>query len=207
MPMFDRTRSLLVAAATLVLTASAVIGLHAIGAIPSTLGADAAVKITDSAYDPTTVTVTAGSVVTWTNTGAAIHTVTSETGDFDSGDLSGGAAFANLFDTPGTYPYHDDHNPALMKGTVIVTAAAPTPTGAGTPEPTPPPGTLPPGFGSPSSGVAPSGATAGPSTSPGLDANGGGSSGQPAAILLFAVAVAAIVIGVMFVRRRGPPAG
>lgn len=135
--------------AAVALTASVALGMHAAGAVGPARAADATVKITDNGYDPTSLTVTAGSVVTWTNTGTSIHTVTSNAGTFDSGDIAAGEAFGNLFDTAGTYPYHDDHNPALITGTVIVTAAAPTPTPNGTPQPTPPPGTLPPDFKTP----------------------------------------------------------
>jgi plastocyanin len=181
--------------------ASTAIGLHATGAIPSALAADATVEITDSGYDPTTVTITAGSVVTWANTGTSVHTVTSDTGLFDSGDLAGGADFANLFDTAGTFAYHDTADPT-HKGSVIVTAAPPTATGAGTPEPTPPPGTLPPGFGSPS----PEPATAAPSPSaPGSGPGDSGSSGPATSILLFVVAAVAIALGIFFARRRRPP--
>ena len=191
----DRTRSILL---TLAAFALAIAGVGAVGVGSHVRAADATVKITDSAYDPATVTVTAGSVVTWNNTGAKAHTVTADDGSFDSGNLDPGQAFGNLFDTAGTFAYHDAGDPTL-KGSVIVTAAAPTASGAGTPEPTPPPGTLPPGFGSPSAEIA----TAAPSPS------GSGDSGTPSSttsILFFIVAAVAIALGIFFARRRRPPA-
>ena len=57
------------------------------------------------------MTVTAGSVVTWNNTGAKAHTVTADDGSFDSGNLDPGQAFGNLFDTAGTFAYHDARRP------------------------------------------------------------------------------------------------
>ncbi len=163
--------------------------------------ADATVTITDSAYDPARVTVTTGSVVTWNNSGAKAHTVTADDGSFDSGSLDPGQAFGNVFSTAGTFAYHDTADPAL-RGSVIVTAAAPTSSGAGTPEPTPPPGTLPPDFGSPS--VAP--ATTAPSpTAPGSGSNDSGTPTSTSSILLYIVAGVAIGLGLFFGRRRRPP--
>ena len=44
-----------------------------------------AVSIVDFAFQPASIEVPAGSTVTWTNTGAATHTVTADDGAFDSG--------------------------------------------------------------------------------------------------------------------------
>ena len=45
-----------------------------------------AVSIVDFAFQPASIEVPAGSTVTWTNTGAAPHTVTADDGAFDSGN-------------------------------------------------------------------------------------------------------------------------
>ena len=51
---------------------------------PPGVAATATLSIVDFGFSPATVTVTAGSTVTWRNTGSVIHSVTSDTGAFDS---------------------------------------------------------------------------------------------------------------------------
>jgi len=75
-------------------------------------------------YDPTDVTISAGSSVVWTNDDTAVHTVTSgsiqeQTGLFDSGLVSTGNTFEYLFDTAGTFDYFCIVHP-WMEGSVIV---------------------------------------------------------------------------------------
>jgi plastocyanin len=73
-------------------------------------------------YDPNTVTVAVGTTVTWTNTGAVAHTVTSDDGaSFDSGNLDPQAMFSFTADTPGTFTYHCTFHP-WMTGTLTVTS-------------------------------------------------------------------------------------
>jgi plastocyanin len=67
---------------------------------PHTIG------IGDNAYEPGVRTVPAGTTVTWTNWEELVHTVTSDTGLWDSGNLSDGQSFSYTFTTPGTYTYH-----------------------------------------------------------------------------------------------------
>src|SRR5215211_6033039 len=82
-----------------------------------------AVSIVDFAFQPASLEVASGSTVTWTNTGAAPHTVTADNGAFDSGQLKPGATFSQTFTTPGTYTYHCETHPK-MTGTVFVPEAA-----------------------------------------------------------------------------------
>ena len=213
MPKTDRSRSLsLTAVAALSMAALLGLGLHAAGAISPVQAKDAAITIKDFAFTPAKVTVTAGSVVTWTNKGGTAHTVTSNSGStLDSGSIGPGEAYGNLFDTPGTYAYHCEIH-SSMKGTIVVTAAAPTPSQVGTPAPTPPAGTLPPGFRSPSPSPSAEPATTapgptastGPSASPTTESTS--SSGTYTTILLAAIVAALVVVAVTLVRRRrGPP--
>jgi plastocyanin len=71
-------------------------------------------------YEPTRLTVSAGTTVTWTNQGSASVTVTSADGLFDSGQIAPGGSFSVTFDTPGTFRYFCDPYPH-MKGTIVVT--------------------------------------------------------------------------------------
>lgn len=82
-------------------------------------GGTAEVMIKDFAFDPTDLTVTRGTRVTWTNKDSAPHTVTADGKAFESGNLSGGQSFSFTFETAGTFTYHcsiHDH----MKGKVTV---------------------------------------------------------------------------------------
>jgi plastocyanin len=79
----------------------------------------AGVTIVDFAFQPAFVAVSAGSTVSWFNAGGAPHTVTSDTGAFDSGTLGPGGSFSVTFSTPGTYTYHCAIHPSMV-GTVQV---------------------------------------------------------------------------------------
>ena len=132
---------------TLTLVSGALLAVLA--ASSPAVATDQQVTIADFSFDPATVTISVGETVTWTNNGPHNHTVTADDGSFDSGDLAPGDAFANVFDTAGTFTYHCANHPDRMQGTVMVLEAAPTPTLAGTPPPTPPSGTRPPNLSTP----------------------------------------------------------
>ena len=78
-----------------------------------------AVIIQDFAFSPSSVTITVGSTVIWQNHDSTSHTVTSDTGLFNSGTLSNGGTFSFTFNTPGTYNYHCSIH-SSMHGTIIV---------------------------------------------------------------------------------------
>jgi plastocyanin len=78
-----------------------------------------AVTISGFAFGPASISVAAGSTVTWTNQDGTAHTVTADDGSFDSGSLAPGATFSQTFDTPGTYTYHCAIH-SSMTGTVTV---------------------------------------------------------------------------------------
>ncbi len=80
------------------------------------------VKITSSGYDPAIISVPIGTRVTWTNTDTVSHTVTSNTGGFDSGSLGSGSTFSWTFSTSGSYDYGDSNNASMGGGTVVVTS-------------------------------------------------------------------------------------
>jgi plastocyanin len=86
------------------------------------LGAEHAAEIGDGAFSPSTLTVSVGDTVTWRNADDRPHTVTSNDGAFDSGNLDPGVGFSFTFTKPGTYTYvcvyHDG-----MQGTIVVEAA------------------------------------------------------------------------------------
>jgi hypothetical protein len=95
------------------------------------------VTIVDYQFIPATLTVPVGTKVIWTNNGPSIHTVTSDTGIFNSGNIPVGQKWNYTFNVAGSFPYHCAIH-ASMHGTITVTGAnqppnTPTePTGPGT---------------------------------------------------------------------------
>ncbi len=71
-------------------------------------------------FDPTTITVSSGSSVTWVNQGTVPMTVTSSDALFDSDEIDPGDSYTATFDTPGTFRYFCVPYPH-MKGVVVVT--------------------------------------------------------------------------------------
>ena len=78
-----------------------------------------AVKIENFAFAAPSVTVKAGSTVTWTNDDATAHTVTANDGSFDSGSLGKDGTYSFTFTKAGTYAYHCSFH-SMMTGTVVV---------------------------------------------------------------------------------------
>lgn len=76
-------------------------------------------KIVNFAFAPPTLTVHAGSAVTWTNADDEPHTVIADDGAFKSHALDTGDAFAQVFAKPGVYAYHCSLHP-YMVGKIVV---------------------------------------------------------------------------------------
>jgi plastocyanin len=90
------------------------------------------VRMEDSFFEPSEITVQVGDIVRWRHSGFLPHTTTSGTdpnntdGLWDSGALFfAGQSFSVLFPVTGTFPYHCTfHGFAGMTGTVTVQPAA-----------------------------------------------------------------------------------
>jgi plastocyanin len=85
-----------------------------------------AVQIVDNSsgfgFSPESLTVAVGTTVVWTSASSAPHTVTSNTGAFDSGishPLEQGQTFSFQFKQAGTYTYHCQIHPSMI-ATIIV---------------------------------------------------------------------------------------
>lgn len=77
-------------------------------------------SIGNFAFTPATMTISAGTTVTWKNVSAVAHTVTSDDGvSFDSGAIAAGGSFSFKFTKAGSYAYHCDIHPYMM-GTIVV---------------------------------------------------------------------------------------
>jgi plastocyanin len=77
------------------------------------------VKIDNFSFGPATLTVTAGTSVTWTNRDDIPHTVVSTDGFFKSKVLDTDEKFSFTFSKAGTYPYFCSIHPK-MTGKVMV---------------------------------------------------------------------------------------
>ena len=75
-------------------------------------------------FSPATITIPAGSDVTWSNMTVASHTSTSDTGLWNTGLVGTGQSATVAFPTPGSFPYHCSIHPD-MKATVVVPASPP----------------------------------------------------------------------------------
>ena len=77
------------------------------------------VLIQDMAFNPGTITIDVNTTITWNNKDGIAHTVTSNTGVFDSGTINANGTYSRLFSTTGTFPYHCSLHPSMI-ATVIV---------------------------------------------------------------------------------------
>jgi plastocyanin len=85
----------------------------------STSSAAGAVKIDNFSFTPTTLTVPAGTTVTWTNSDDIPHTVVSDDKAFKSKVLDTDEKFSYTFTKPGTYAYFCSVHPK-MTGKIVV---------------------------------------------------------------------------------------
>lgn len=99
------------------------------GAVAPATGSTVAIQ--DFSFTPQTLTVKAGTKVTWTNNDSTVHDVASTDGPgtdasttdlFSSGSMSGGQSFSYTFTKAGTYYYECTIHASMatMHATVIV---------------------------------------------------------------------------------------
>jgi plastocyanin len=78
-----------------------------------------AVSMSGMAFSPTVITVTVNTTVTWTNKDGVAHTVTSDTGLFDSGNINSGASYSHKFVAAGTYNYHCTYHSNMIASIIV----------------------------------------------------------------------------------------
>ena len=78
------------------------------------------IAISNYAFAPKSLTVKAGTRVTWTNHDATAHTATADGGSFDTGTIAPKASHTIDFSHPGTFTYHCAFH-AFMTATITVT--------------------------------------------------------------------------------------
>jgi len=86
---------------------------------PVMAGADVTVKIDNFTFEPETLTVKAGTTITWTNQDDIPHTVVASGRAFKSKALDTDDKFSFTFTTPGSYEYFCSLHPH-MKAMVTV---------------------------------------------------------------------------------------
>ena len=84
------------------------------------LAADAQVKIANFTFDPPTLTVKAGTTVTWINVDDIPHLVSEKDGKFRSSALDTNDKFSQTFSIAGTVEYFCAIHPH-MTGRIVVT--------------------------------------------------------------------------------------
>lgn len=89
-------------------------------AVPHAFAADAQIKIANFTFDPPTLTIKAGTTVTWINADDIPHVVSEKDGKFRSGALDTDDSFSQSFTTAGTIEYFCAIHPH-MTGKIIVT--------------------------------------------------------------------------------------
>jgi plastocyanin len=85
-------------------------------------GSNYTVSMNNSAFSPASLTVVAGSTVTWMNDDNVIHAVTTADNSIHTGDIAPASSSSVTFNTIGTYNYYDAHN-TNMTGQLIVTGS------------------------------------------------------------------------------------
>ncbi len=88
-------------------------------AAPAEAPATDRIVIDQFMFQPTTLTIKAGSTVTWLNMDEEPHTVVSASGLFRSVALDTNDKFTFKFTKPGTYPFVCSIHPQMI-GTIIV---------------------------------------------------------------------------------------
>ena len=109
-------RALLLTFASLV----AILGLGLVTSGSPALADDATIKIANFTFDPPTLTVKAGTTVTWVNADDIPHLVTEKDGKFHSSALDTNDKFSQTFSTAGTVEYFCAIHPK-MTGKIVVT--------------------------------------------------------------------------------------
>jgi plastocyanin len=77
------------------------------------------IVVKDYMFMPMSLTVKAGSTVTWSNMDDEPHSVVSDTGLFRSGAMDTNENFSFKFDKPGTYHFTCSIHPRMV-GTIVV---------------------------------------------------------------------------------------
>jgi len=107
-----------------ILTAALALGARSKSILPTISGempaSTAAIKIDNFSFGPATITIPAGTTVTWTNNDDVPHVVTSDDNKlFKSKALDTDDHFSFTFTKPGTYNYYCAIHPKMTAKIVV----------------------------------------------------------------------------------------
>jgi plastocyanin len=77
------------------------------------------ISIGDNFFSPSSLAISPGDRVRWTNDGLYTHRTKSLDGLWDSGFMDPGETYTRTFNTIGSFDYNDPHDPYAI-GTIIV---------------------------------------------------------------------------------------
>jgi len=77
------------------------------------------VRMSGSTFSPNSINISTNTTVTFVNDDVMTHTVTENSGAFDSGNIPPGGTYTRTFTTIGTFNYHCNIHSG-MTGSVIV---------------------------------------------------------------------------------------
>jgi plastocyanin len=109
---------------TVVLAAVAVMALAVTGASQPASTATKAVAIKAAGFSPVIVRIASTDAVKWTNRDTKDHQVVANNGTFASAVIKPGRSYTHVFNSAGTFRYHDALHPALT-GRVVVKGPPP----------------------------------------------------------------------------------
>jgi plastocyanin len=107
-----------------VLSTIVVLALAVTGASQPASTATKGVSIRAAAFSPKNVTINTGDAVKWTNRDTKNHQVIANNGAFASGTIAPKKIYIHVFNTAGTFRYHDALHPALT-GKIVVKGPPP----------------------------------------------------------------------------------
>ena len=84
------------------------------------------VSIVSGGFTPSSISISAGSTVTWMNNDTTAHSVVADGGAFSSGSIAPGGQYGYTFPSAGTFTYHDAAN-SNMVGVVNVSGSSSSP--------------------------------------------------------------------------------
>jgi plastocyanin len=107
-----------------VLAAVAGLALALTGASQPAVTVTKTVSIKAGGFAPTSRTIATTDSIKWTNTDTKNHQVIANNGSFASPTIAPGKTYTHIFNTAGTFKYHDALHPALT-GKIVVKGAPP----------------------------------------------------------------------------------
>ena len=99
---------------------AAILGLSLVASGHQALADDPTIQIANFTFDPPTLTIKAGTTVTWVNADDIPHLVSEKDGKFRSSALDTDEKFSQTFSTAGTVEYFCAIHPH-MTGKIVVT--------------------------------------------------------------------------------------